>query len=99
MFLHRVALCVCSGEFARRNLTFALLMPSQTCHLVFVLFGPYRLYVTPGHHIMAVYVDLDFSTMMYIRFVTCVFPQVLLELQNANKGQSVFFPAFFVGSN
>jgi hypothetical protein len=48
---------------------------------------------------MAVYEDLGFSTTVHISFGTRVFPQVLLEVQNANKGQSVFFPAVFVGSS
>jgi len=74
-------------------------MASPACLFVFVLFSPYRLYVTPGHHIMAEWVDLGFYTMMYTSFGTCVFPQVPLQVQNANTSQSVFFPAVFVRSN
>jgi hypothetical protein len=55
--------------------------------------------VTPGQHIMTVSEDLGFSTMVHISFGIRVFPQVLLQVQNANKCQSVFSPAVFVGSN
>ena len=48
---------------------------------------------------MAEWVDLGFYTMMYTSFGTCVFPQVPLQVQNANTSQSVFFPAVFVRSN